>query len=162
MKIASCLLFLISLSFLACNSADQKLPLDDNGREDFVAFHAKFYTDSLFQLQRIEFPLLGNNPDGSTEPFLWEVENWKFKKAVDAESNKIKAIPFYDMGDVVRERIIIQDAFMIQNMFSLIDNKWYLTEYSGMRDLAYFATKKPVEEVLPEVVSDTMMVEPVE
>ena len=96
-----------------------------------------------------------------TFPFqaAFVVPKRRFKKAVDPESNKIKAIPFYDMGDVVRERIIIQDAFMIQNMFSLIDNKWYLTEYSGMRDLAYFSTKKTVEEPLPEVVFDTMAVD---
>lgn len=162
MKIASFLLLLMSLSFFACDSADKAIPLDEDGRESFQAFHAKFYTDSLFQLQRIEFPLLGNDPDGGTEPFLWEIETWKFKKAVDTESGKIKRIPFYDMGTVIRERIIIQDAFMIQNMFSLINNKWYLTEYSGMRDLAFFANKNDQPEVLPEPVTDSMAVDSVE
>lgn len=156
MKIASFLLFLISLSFFSCDSAEKTLLFDEDGRENFQTFHAKFYADSLFQIQRIEFPLLGNNPDGSAEPFLWEIENWKFKKAVDIESDKIEMIPFYDMGDVIRERIIIQDAFMIQNMFSLIDNKWYLTEYSGMRDLAFFSAKNKKQKVLPEVVLDSM------
>jgi len=162
MKIASFLLFLISFSFFACDSADKALPLDKNGREDFQTFHAKFYTDSLFQIQRIEFPLLGNNPNGNTDPFYWEIENWKFKHTVDTESDQIKMLPFYDMEDVMRERIIIQDAFMIENLFSLIDNKWYLTQYSGMRDLAYFAPKNKVEEVLPEVISDSIVVDSLE
>jgi hypothetical protein len=163
MKIAAFLLVLMSLSFFACDSADQSIPLDEDGREDFHTFHAKFYADSLFQIQRIEFPLLGNNPNGGTEVFLWEIDTWKFKKAVDTESDNINRIPFYDMGDVVRERIIIQDAFMIQNMFSLINNKWYLTEYSGMRDLAFFSAKnKRQEEVLPEVVMDSVVVDSVE
>jgi hypothetical protein len=156
MKIAYFLLFLTSLSFFACNSTDQSIPLGADGREDFLAFHTMFYADSAFQLQRIEFPLIGNNPDGSAEPFYWEIENWKFKKAIDAESNQIKVIPLYDMGTVMRERIIIQDAFMIQNMFSLINNKWYLTEYSGMRDLGYFAPKKK-KEALPEVIMDSLI-----
>ncbi|MFT5647910.1 MAG: hypothetical protein ACI976_002605 [Aureispira sp.] len=157
MKIASFLLLLISLSFFACDSAEKTLLIDEDGRENFQAFRAKFYADSLFQVQRIEFPLLGNNPDGSAEPYLWEIENWKFKKAVDTKSDNIKMIPFYDMGDVVRERIIIQDAFMIQNMFSLINNKWYLTEYSGMKDLAFFSAKKEQPEVLPEIVLDSLV-----
>jgi hypothetical protein len=157
MKIASFLVLLISLSFFACDSAEKPLLIDEDGRENFQDFHAKFYADSLFQVQRIEFPLLGNNPDGSTDPYLWEIENWKFKKAVDTKSDKIKMIPFYDMGDVVRERIIIQDAFMIQNMFSLINNKWYLTEYSGMKDLAFFSAKKEQPAVLPEVVLDSLV-----
>lgn len=156
MKIAAVLLLLMSLSFFACDSADTSVPLDEDGRENFQAFHTKFYADSLFQLQRIEFPLLGNDPNGGAEPFLWEVETWKFKKAVDTEDSKIKRIPFYDMGDVIRERIIIHDAFMIQNMFSLINNKWYLTEYSGMRDLAFFSNKNKSPEVLPEVVGDSL------
>jgi hypothetical protein len=156
MKIASFFLFLISLSFLACNSANKALPLDENGREDFQAFHAKFYSDSLFQIRRIEFPLLGNDPDGNIKPFYWELDNWKFKKAVNAESDKIKVLPIFDMEDVMRERIIIQDAFMIENLFSLIDNKWYLTRYSGMRDLAFFAPKPVQKEVLPEVVIDSL------
>lgn len=159
MKIVSVLFFLTCLSFFACNSDEKALPLDKNGREDFQAFHAKFYADSLFQIRRIEFPLLGNNPDGNTAPFYWEIDNWKFKKAVDTKSNEIKMLPFYDMEDVMRERIIVQDAFMIENLFSLIDNKWYLTQYSGMRDLGYFAPKSEEQEVLPEVVVDSVDVD---
>lgn len=162
MKITSFLLCLISVSFFACDSVEQSIPFDEDGRENFQAFHTKFYADSLFQMQRIEFPLLGNNPDGSTTPFLWEIENWRFKKAVDIESDKIKMIPFYDMGIVVRERIIVQDAFMIQNMFSLIDNKWYLTEYSGMKDLAFFSAKNKKPQVLPEAALDTLSVDTIE
>lgn len=162
MKIASFLLVLICFSFIACNSDNNSIPFDEDGRENFQAFHTKFYSDSLFQIQRIEFPLLGNDPDGSSKPFLWEIETWKFKKAVDTESGKIKRIPFYDMGDVIRERIVIQDAFMIQNMFSLINNKWYLTEYSGMRDLAFFSAKNRQTEVLPDVVIDTIATDSIE
>lgn len=130
-------------SFFACNGSNSNdLPLDEQGREDFQAFHTKFYADSLFQLQRIEFPLLGNNPDGSPEPFYWEVENWRYKKLVE-ESKEIKRVPLFDMGDVMRERLIVQDRFMIEILFSLINNRWYLTQYSGMRDIGYFGPKAP-------------------
>jgi len=126
-------------SLMACNN--KGLPLDDQGREDFITFHEKFYTDSAFQMSRIEFPLMGNDPEGN--PYLWEAETWKIQRAVE-ENNDIERIPFFDMDIVMRERILIQKRFMIQNLFSLVDNKWYLTEYSGLRDLAFFAPKKQV------------------
>lgn len=162
MKIISVLLLLISFSFFACTSSEESLPTDERGREDFQAFHEKFYSDSLFQIRRIEFPLLGNNPNGDTKPFYWEIDNWRFKKAVDPKSDQINVLPFYDMDDVMRERIIVQDAFMIENLFSLIDNKWYLTQYSGMRDLAYFAPKAPKEELPSINIIDSIRVDSVE
>lgn len=135
-------LFLLVVLCYACNNSSE-LPLDDKGREDFIAFHNKFYSDSLFQLARIEFPLEGNNPDGSKEPFYWEIDTWKLQKAIDEDNPDIKRVPFYDMEDVMRERLIVQNRFMIENLFSLINNKWYMTRYSGIRDIGYFAKKKP-------------------
>lgn len=140
---------------MACGSSNNALPLDEQGREDFRAFHAKFYADSAFQMARIEFPLMGNDPDGN--PYLWTEEAWKIQKTIE-ENDNIERVPFFDMDIVMRERIIVQKRFMIQNMFSLINNKWYLTEYSGLRDLAFFAPKQqtaptPSEPEMEEEVS---------
>lgn len=137
------ILILVTTLFLcACGGNGEPLPLDEKGRESFEAFHKLFYSDSSFQIRRIEFPMLGNNPDGSNEPFYWDIDNWRFKKTPDASDPDIKMVPFYDMDDVMRERIIVQDRFMIENLFSLIDNKWYLTQYSGIKDIGYFSGKK--------------------
>jgi hypothetical protein len=133
---------LSSLFFYTCGNSNKEIPLDDKGREDFISFHHKFYHDSTFQMFRIEFPLFGKNPDGSKERFLWDVDNWTVQKAVANDNEDVKFVPFYDMGDVMRERIIVQNRFMIENLFSLINNKWYLTSYSGIHDIGYYSKKK--------------------
>lgn len=142
MNLQTVSLLLLSCIFLFSCTNNSDIPLDDQGREDFHSFRQKFYTDSLFQLQRIEFPLLGANPDGSNAPFYWEIDNWKFKKNVDLESKEITMVPLLDMGDVMRERIIVQNRFMIESMFSLINNQWFLTQYSGIKDIGSFSSKK--------------------
>ena len=47
---------------------------------------------------------------------------------------------------------------MIQLMYSLINDKWYLTEYSGIRDITFFMNKK----ITPKSsVQDTLLEEEV-
>ena len=135
-------LLLFAVICLTSCGGDDKLPLDDKGREDFISFYERFYRDSSFQMQRIEFPMLGNNPDGSTERFFWDEENWVYQKGIDPEDEDIKLVPFYDMEELMRARIILQNRFMIENLFSLINNKWYLTEYSGIHDIGYYKNGK--------------------
>ncbi|MCH2021783.1 MAG: hypothetical protein MK207_04825 [Saprospiraceae bacterium] len=140
-----CLVFLCSFSLFSCQNSSDKLPLDTKGREDFISFHNKFYEDSTFQLKRIEFPMLGYNPDGSEERFYWDINNWNILKKVDPENEQVQFLPFYDMGDLMRSRIIIQNRFMIENLFSLINNRWYMTQYSGMHDIKHFKGVKTTE-----------------
>ena len=137
-----CIIFFSGLLLFSCGNSNEKLPLDEKGREDFISFHNKFYRDSAFQIKRIEFPMLGYNPDGKEERFFWDIDNWVILKRVDPENEGIKFLPFYDMGDLMRSRIIVQNRFMIENLFSLINNRWYLTQYSGMHDVAYFKGTK--------------------
>lgn len=125
------LISLCALLFFACGNG---LPKDDKGREDFLAFHEQFYKDSVFQLQRTEFPLLGKDPEGKQDPFYWDVENWQYLKPIKSEPT-IKVLPFIDMETWMRERIIIQERFYIEKQFTLINNKWYLTSYSGITGL---------------------------
>lgn len=106
-------------------------PTDDKGQESFKAFYDKFYTDSIFQLQRTEFPLLGKDPNGEQDPFYWDIDNWRYLKPIE-ESPQIKVLPIVDMETWMRERMIIQERFYMEKQFTLIDNKWYLTSYSGM------------------------------
>lgn len=131
--------FFLSMLF-ACNNAS--IPLDEKGREDFLHFYAQFGTDSLFQMQRIEFPMIGQNPNGSKERFFWNEENWVPQKKITSDNEQVQIQPFLDMGDLMRVRILIQQRFMVENLFSLINNKWILTEYSGVHDLEYFKKGK--------------------
>lgn len=153
------LVFWLALFLCACGgSSNEPLPLDAKGREDFIAFHAKFYSDSLFQMQRIEFPMLGNNPNGSSERFYWDTDNWKFKKAPESNDPDIEIAPFYDMEDVMRERILVQKRFMIENLFSLINNKWYLTQYSGIKDIGSFSNKNKTTPSTDSTATDSVQV----
>ena len=136
MKSSVITFILLSILFLCSCGGDGSIPLDDKGREDFQTFRDKFYQDSAFQMMRIEFPMMGSSPDGSNDRFLWDVDNWKVIKAIDPNDEDIEVKPFFDMGDVMRERIIVQKRFMIENLYSLVDNKWYLTQYSGIKDIA--------------------------
>ncbi len=139
------ILNLVPLSFIllmlvACY--DASIPLDEKGREDFRHFYAQFETDSLFQMKRIEFPMIGQNPNGSKERFFWNEENWVVQKKINPDNDEIHMQPFLDMGDLMRVRMLIQQKFMIENLFSLINNKWFLTEYSGVHDIEYFKKGK--------------------
>ena len=152
---------IVLLSVWACGGGNAgDLPKDDKGREDFEVFHQKFFVDTAFQMARIEFPMLGSSPNGGDDRFFWVEENWKFIKAVDADQKGVER-EVYDMDNVMRERILVQDRFMIQLMYSLINNKWYLTEYSGIRDIAFFTNKKitPKSSVVEE---DSTMMEDVD
>lgn len=145
----------VFISLFSCGGGTE-IPLDDNGREDFGTFHVKFYEDSLFQLQRIEFPMMGVAPNGA-EQFIWTTENWQYLKPVEADGREIDR-QILDMDNVMQEKILIQGKFMIKLMYALIDNKWYLTSYSGIRDAAYF-NRRPVEETTKQPIENIETIE---
>lgn len=134
------LLFILILQIIAC--ADTHPTIDKNGRENFLSFYEKFGTDSLFQMRRIEFPMIGTNPNGSDERFFWTEENWVLQRKIDESNEDIQIQPILDMGDLVRVRLVIQQRFMVENLYSLINDKWFLTEYSGLHDIEYFKKGK--------------------
>lgn len=124
-----CCLFLLG----ACSSSNtSNIALDENGNEDFQSFRQVYYTDSLFQLQRTEFPLNGRDPKGEQERFYWELDNWRQLKLSD-DNPKIKRLPLLNLDGLMVERMVLQDRFLIETKFSLVDGKWYLTEYSGVQ-----------------------------
>lgn len=151
-------LFLSFLFLYSCTDS-ATIPLDEKGNEDFIAFHKKFYSDSLFQLQRIEFPMLGNNPNGDGGNFIWDIDNWQYKRAIIEKDEDIEQIPFVNLGGLIRERLLIQKRFMIENLFTLIDNKWYMTYYSGVNDIGYYSNKKGNKPSIEDNPSDEPPIE---
>lgn len=117
------------LFFIACGNG---LPTDEQGREDFETFYERYYADSLFQLKRTEFPLLGQDPTGEQAPFYWDVNNWQYLKPIKVDDSSVELLPIIDMDTWMRERILIHQRFYIEKQFTLINNKWYLTSYSGV------------------------------
>lgn len=127
------LLLFYLLSLVACTTSDgPTIALDAAGNEDFQSFRQLYYTDSLFQLQRTEFPLNGRDPNGEQERFYWELDNWRQLKLSD-DNPQIKRLPLLNLDGLMVEQIVLQDRFLIETKFSLINGKWYLTDYSGVQ-----------------------------
>ena len=123
-------IFCIFVCASSCNNAGE-LPKDNTGKEDFMAFYEKFHTDTLFQFKRIEFPLGGLNSEG--QPTTWTEENWKWLKKIDLPEDQYKII-HQSSDNFVKERVIIQNAFIIERNFSYDEKtgKWLLTYFADV------------------------------
>jgi hypothetical protein len=136
---AFCLIF-------ACKS-NQKASRSDE-IEDFAKFRVMFYSDSIFQISRILFPLPGADSDiiygdekvedQENEKYLikknklfWKKEGWKHIEA--PVEDKEFVVTFMKEGSKIREQMLSKETDLgITLWFSLVDNKWMLS---------YFATE---------------------
>lgn len=111
----------------SCNNTD--IPKDSTGKENFEAFYEVFHKDTLFQFQRVEFPLGGLNAEG--QPTTWTEENWKWQKPIDLPADQYKII-HQGTDEFVKERILIQNTFLMERNFSYDTKtkKWLLTYYA--------------------------------
>jgi len=118
-------LMLIAILLLACHS--QKRTLQNSTAEIFDEFYTKFHSDSLFQMQRIIFPLEGGKFDYDTEE-SWAPENWRMKKVTVYQIDlKEYSIVFEKNDTLAFERIYIPNSgFDFQCRYRLINGKWYL------------------------------------
>jgi hypothetical protein len=112
--------------------------------EKFDQFYLRFHTDSLFQISRILFPLVGFNTDKSNENpeydsvwvvdkekvnYYWQRKNWTMNKLL-ADSSKFK-FERKISDTIISESIYIPDSdFRIYRKFKLMHHKWYLVYYS--------------------------------
>lgn len=113
--------------------------------EDFYKFQKLFYSDSLFQMSRIKFPIVGDVTDSSTNDLVeskiheWNRGNWiMLRNPFFKEKDSIVQIN----GDTYKRKIIkektrivesifIEDSgFLITLKFSLQNGKWYLIDYT--------------------------------
>jgi hypothetical protein len=136
------------LLLASCNSISkgnsEKLIKNGNTREIFSMFYEKFNEDSIFQKQRIKFPLPGfdseknysnpldsnsiKNVNGEMVNTYWRKGDWKIHHALTDTSYKVQV----EKNDsVVKETIFIPDSdFKIERKFEIVDNKWYLVYYA--------------------------------
>lgn len=133
------LLFVLLLSLvIGCNNG-QKQP-NNLIKEDFNSFYKKFYSDSVFQLSRIIFPLQGKHyksDEGafeSEELAYWKKEDWKIITNVFPDNDTVIKID----RDTYRRRITKMDTLVIEKVFiensgyhilqkyTIKNGKWYL------------------------------------
>jgi|GEM_PF-968132 len=150
-------LILAIFALFALNSCNQKskinaypLSVDSKAKgESFNEFCKLFYSDSLFQLSRINFPLSGihnieveespSNESGDSTIYKWEKENWVILKKNSFQGNdSVKNID----GEIYKRKtqktdificdsVYIEDSgFGVVKKFALKNGKWYLINYS--------------------------------
>ncbi|WP_159102698.1 DUF4348 domain-containing protein [Flectobacillus major] len=115
--------------------------------ENFNDFYKKFYSDSLFQVSRVVFPLKGFNSDEYDEelgdknpPYFWKKQGWHFLTTLEKYYLKIdkkdwveeyKKVIKHNKDSTVLEKIYIVDSgYIIERKFKKIKGKWFLIFYS--------------------------------
>lgn len=124
MKSVNCLLL---LALLACACHSVKNGRNSEPDENFNHFYLLFHSDTVFQMERIQFPLEGGSYDSENET-KWNKKNWQLKKytVYDVDTTQYK-VEFNLTDTLVNERIYIPNSgFDFQCKYKLIDGKWFL------------------------------------
>lgn len=124
--------------------------------EDFDSFKSKFYSDSIFQISRIIFPLesekksekeysealkdsnineISKNNHPSYDKSDWIIladDSFKDDSVAIIDGVKYKR-RFYKTSKFVEENILYADPeqVMIMSKFQLINNKWYMVDFKN-------------------------------
>ena len=142
-------LLFILIHFSQCNQQPKTLIRKTSNEdlkttiESFPDFYNRFHTDSVFQLNRISFPLPGFNSevhfsnlenasiqiiDGEKVNYYWSKENWITHKPIELTSNIRSEQEKSD--SMIIERIYIPDSeFEIKRIFKLLRSNWFLVYY---------------------------------
>jgi hypothetical protein len=110
------------------------------GKEDFEDFIYKFISDSLYQLDRIKFPLKSQQWDSDkVDSTRIEKDNWKTVRLFWGEEYRPQIYDNFkrEMRDS-DERLFcwegIENGINIEYRFNRIKGRWYLTEFSDFSD----------------------------
>lgn len=103
--------------------------------ESFENFYSRFHSDSIFQLERIRFPLPGINTDEMAMDdtiYYWEVENWEMHHDMNLDTTDF--IVEKNISDSLAIEKIYQEnsGFMIERTFKKLDGRWYLVYYKDV------------------------------
>ena len=142
-------LFVVLVFVFGC-TAQQKLSKTEITKS-FEEFSNRFYTDSLFQMSRIKFPLKGfhnvevpftsKNAVGDSIINGWEMKDWSMLTNMYFPNNETKAVidgitylrKIQLKGNTVTIKTYIEDSgFCDTEKFALQKGKWYLVNFSSM------------------------------
>jgi len=144
-QINQVLLLIIIFVFSGCDMNRKKTEKKDyTSKENFDQFAKAFFTDSLFQTSRINFPLPGSHSLNVGSTFgdsicsEWKAEEWTMIKKMFPNQDSIIKIgqnvykrKINRNDSVVEERIYIENSgFEELQKFVIKDGKWYLSYYS--------------------------------
>jgi hypothetical protein len=103
----------------------------NKANEDFYWFLNKFYHNSDFQLERVVFPLPGENKQdmGVLDTiYYWEKENWRFLTFGDFDCPVTRCLTVnQEEGFVIEENTREGDpGFLFIRHFERREGKWFL------------------------------------
>ena len=123
----------------ACQSNDQAS--SDNSQEipeDFMLFYRNFHSDSIFQIEHINFPLEGlpsyaDPKDLVDGKFYWQKEDWTFQKSIDFEFSDFERILMPINAFIIEETILHKtEKLAIRRKFVKFGDDWSLSYYTGL------------------------------
>ena len=100
-------------------------------REDFNTFYNKFHDDSVFQIDRVKFPLKGYAMDTSESQLAWEKNSWVMHRNTiqDIDTSQFK-INVEKTEYLYKEKVFIEGGgFASERIFKQINGKWYLVSF---------------------------------
>jgi hypothetical protein len=158
-------IILISLLLLqlSCNTTEKKnastnafikdssQKATENVVETFDGFYKKFYSDSTFQISRIQFPLNGNDTDFENlengkmkdfendtifiknNKFFWKKKGWTFLKTLKKQGDFGYNKKIENKGNIMQEEIYLEGSGdMDIRKFKQINGKWMMIYYASL------------------------------
>ena len=116
----------------ASSSKSQEIP------EDFMLFYRNFHSDSIFQIEHINFPLEGlpsyADPNDLVDgKFYWQKEDWTFQKSIDFEFSDFERILMPINAFIIEETILHKkEKLAIRRKFVKFGDEWTLAYYTGL------------------------------
>lgn len=132
----------IALLLAACQPADSGADSVIEGvdiKQEFKNFYADFHSDSLYQIEHIQFPLQGvsSNPTDHHAGFRWERADWRMHQLFDEATTGFSSQFTWLGDDFVIERIDHRNGqYGMERRFSrLSGDRWYLIYYAALHPL---------------------------
>ncbi|MEQ9443146.1 MAG: hypothetical protein RIG62_29185 [Cyclobacteriaceae bacterium] len=116
-------LYLVLLSGTACRSTNIGA-----ATEDFEGFYQRFLTDSLFQMERIQFPLPGERVTdvGQDTTYHWTRDEWIMLKEFDLDTTQYRR-DLQVTDTLTTDEIYTPGAgFYFKMVYEPVNQKWHL------------------------------------
>lgn len=99
--------------------------------ESFDPFYKKFHEDSIFQINRVKFPIEGYAVDTSEQATKWTKTNWIMHRNTVQKIDTSKfTIETNKQKNTYYEKIYIEGGgFASERFFKRINGRWYLVKF---------------------------------
>lgn len=115
-------------------------PNGDTLPKDFITFYERFLSDSLYQMEHINFPLEGIpdnalSKDNQSSDFRWELDSWIMHRPIPSDSTGFSS-SFSQLGPIIIEEIKHESGqYGMLRRFANSGDEWRLIFYAGLNPL---------------------------